>query len=331
MIDMSTRYLGLSLAHPVVASSSPLTGSIDSLIALEQAGAAAVVLPSIFEEQLEHELHHLSSASRDLFELTAEAHGGYLPELEFDDAGTEDQFTLITQAKEELRVPVIASLNGSTDGGWVHYASVAADHGADAIELNIYHVAADTEVEGTQVERRYLHLVESIRAEVDLPLAVKLSPFFSSPANIAHRLVEAGVDGVVLFNRFYQPDIDLESLDVTTDLVLSTPAEMRLVLRWMAILSGRISGSLAATTGVDTAQDVVKLVLAGADVVMTTSALLRHGAEHLTDLKNGTAEWFGNNGYESVAQARGSVSHRNVADPSQFERANYMKTITSYK
>ena len=331
MTDMSTRYIGLDLAHPIVASSSPLTANIDSLIELESAGAAAIVLPSIFEEQLEQELDYLAGSGMGHLELTSEAHGGFLPELDFHDDTTEDQFTLISRAKDELSVPVIASLNGSTDGGWVHYATVVGDHGADAIELNIYDIATDVDVAGQQVEDRYLRLVESIRSEIDLPLAVKLSPFFSSPANMARRLVEAGVDGVVLFNRFYQPDIDLETLDVTTDLVLSTPAEMRLVLRWMAILSGRIPGSLGATTGVDTSVDVVKLILAGADVVMTTSALLRHGPQYLATLKQGTNRWFEDNGYDSVAQARGSVSHRNAADPSHFERANYMKTLTSYR
>ncbi len=330
MTDLTTRYLGLELAHPIMASSSPLTGTIDSLLTLEAAGAAAVVLPSLFEEQVEHDLQSLEHGIYFGTALSPESNDGYFPSLDTYNSGSDRYLDLLIEAKKALGIPVIASLNGTSDGGWVHYATELQDEGADAIELNVYHVAADADLRAADVERRYLLLVESVRASIDIPLAVKIGPFFSSTAHLVRQLADAGADGVVLFNRFYQPDIDLDTLTVQPNLVLSSPAEMRLVLRWMAILSGRVDADLAATTGVHDAEGVIKLILAGADVTMMASALLHHGAEHLTTVLSDVQRWFTDHGYESIDQARGSVSQANVPDPSAFERSNYMKTLVSY-
>jgi dihydroorotate dehydrogenase (fumarate) len=330
MTNITTDYMGLQLKHPIVASCSPLTGNIDSLLALEDAGAAAVVLPSLFEEQVEHDslaFEH-SSAIGDGF--NAEATAGYFPALDGYNTGYDEYLDLLVAAKRELKVPVIASLNGTTDGGWVAYATMLQDEGADALELNIYLVAADPDQTGKQIEHGYLHLVESVRAAIHIPLAVKIGPQFSSPANMARRLADAGADGLVLFNRFYQPDINLESLAVEPNLLLSSPTEMRLTLRWIAIMAGRVDADLAATTGVHSAEDVVKLILAGANVTMMTSALLKHGPTHLRTVLNGMARWFAKREYVSIEQARGSLSQTSVADPLSFERANYMKALVSY-
>jgi dihydroorotate dehydrogenase (fumarate) len=327
--DLTTRYLGLELANPVVASASPLTGSIESLLALEAAGIAAVVLPSLFEEQVEHDsaaFDHLAWGP----ESSAEAHGGWFPALDDYNTGPEEYLDLLIAAKRMLQIPVIASLNGSSDGGWVHYAAALQDEGADALELNIYHVAADPDLASVEVEDGYLRLVEHVRGSIDIPLAVKIGPFFSSPANMARRLSAAGAEALVLFNRFYQPDIDLDRLEVVPSVVLSAPAEMRLVLRWIAILRGRVDAQLAATTGAHDAAAVTKLVLAGADAVMMASALLRHGPELVPTIVSELQRWFSERGYTSLDQARGSASQERVPDPSAFERANYMQALVSY-
>jgi dihydroorotate dehydrogenase (fumarate) len=329
--DLTTRYLGLTLAHPVMASASPLTGSPDTLLALEEAGASAVVMPSLFEEQVEHDTLSLGSHFDDEAAFNPEAYGGYFPALDDYNTGSDEYLDLLTMAKNELSIPVIASLNGTSEGGWTHYASTLEAEGADALELNIYHLAADADLTGDDVETRYLRLVEQIRSEISIPLAVKIGPFFSSPSNMVRRLEGAGADGVVLFNRFYQPDIDLETLDVAPNLVLSNPSEMRLVLRWIGIIYGRVGIDLAATTGVHDAEGAVKLVLAGASVAMMASALLEHGTWHLRSVLDGLEAWFTERGYESLDQARGSVSQRSLADPSSYERANYMRTLTSYR
>lgn len=330
MTDLTTDYLGLTLPHPIVASASPLTGSLDTLLELEAAGAAAVVLPSLFEEQVEHDSlamdHTLDVGSA----ASPEALGGFFPELDEYNTGADEYLDLLIQAKKELSIPVIASLNGISDGGWVEYARALENEGADAVELNIYLVAADPDATAADVEARYLQLVSHVRSSIDVPLAVKIGPAFSSPANMARRLADAGADAIVLFNRFYQPDMDLDTLDVRPDIELSTPAEMRLVLRWVAIMAGRVGAQLAATTGVHDAEGVVKLVLAGADVTMMTSALLQRGASHLSIVVAETQRWFDEHGYASLSQARGSVSQLSVPDPVAFERANYMKTLISY-
>lgn len=328
--DLTSTYLGLTLSHPIMASASPLTGDVESLLALQDAGAAAVVLPSLFEEQVEHEVMAYGSLLESEAAFNPEAYDGYFPDLDEYNTGAEEYLDLLNAAKQELSIPIIASLNGTSEGGWTHYASALEGEGADALELNIYYVAADPDATSGQVEDRYLRLVEQVKAEIGIPLAVKIGPFFSSPANMARRLASAGADGLVLFNRFYQPDINLDTLDVSPDLDLSTPAEMRLVLRWIAIMYGRVEADIAATTGVHDGRGAVKLVLAGADVAMMASALLHHGPGHVRTVVDDMRRWFTEREYASLDQARGSVSQVSVPDPSTFERANYMRTLVSY-
>ncbi len=331
MTDLETTYLGLRLRSPLVASASPLTGHLDTLLALEQAGAAAVVLPSLFEEEVEDEsmrLHSRLEMGADSFPEATD----FFPELEFDDIGPYRHVKLAAAAKDTLRVPVIASVNGITPGGWVRYAQMMADAGADAIELNLYSVAADPWRSGPMVESTYLDVVRLVRGAVDVPLAVKLSPFLSATAHFARRVVEAGADGLVLFNRFYQPDLDLETLDVLPRVELSDPRELRLPLRWLAILRPQLrTTSLAATTGVHSGLDAVKALLVGADVVMMTSALLRNGPGHLARVESELVAWLTERDYASVAELRGSVSHQAATDPTGFERANYLRTLASYR
>ena len=328
--DLATKFLGLDLSGPLVPSASPLTGNLDTLRRLEAAGASAVVLPSLFEEQVEHDamaVHHSIEFGAESF---AEATGGYFPEMDGYNTGPQHYLDHLEAAKGALEIPVIASLNGTSRGGWTLYARLCEESGADALELNIYLVAADMAATGEQVERQYLDLVEAVASAVSIPLAVKVGPYFSAMANMAQRLVASGADGLVLFNRFYQPDIDLDELEVMPNLVLSTQDELRLVLRWMAILHGRLDASLAATTGVHSAADVVKLLLAGADVAMMASALLLQGPEHLGSVLERVRAWFVEHEYQSVAQARGSLSQQHSPDPAAFERSNYMRTLVSY-
>jgi dihydroorotate dehydrogenase (fumarate) len=328
-VDLRTTYLGLELRSPLVASPSPLTGELDGLRRLEAAGVGAVVLPSLFEEQLTHDQLELDR----LLETTADHVGeaqSYFPDLEDYNTGPWTYLDHITQAKQALSVPVIASLNGITPGGWVGHAKRMRDAGADALELNLYTVATDPEVGAAELEARYLDLVADVRAAVTIPLAVKLSPFFTALANFAARLDGAGVDGLVLFNRFYQPDLDLDSRDVVPRLVLSTSEELRLPLRWIAILFGRVQASLAATTGVHTGLDAAKVLLAGANVAMMTSALLLHGPDHVQTVERELRAVIGEHDYDSVAQLRGSMSRDAMPDPAGFERANYMRTLTSW-
>lgn len=329
-MNLATTYLGLELENPIVPSASPMTREVESLERLEAAGASAVVLPSLFEEQIEHETMALHAALNYGAEISAESTGGYFPEMDDYNTGAGQYLSKLKAAKAALSIPVIASLNGTTPGGWTLYARVLEEAGADALELNIYIIAADPHEPGSQVEDEYLRLVEAVRRSVDIPLAVKIGPYFSSVGNMGSRLVAAGADGLVLFNRFYQPDIDLELLSVEPNLVLSSSAEMRLVLRWMAILHGRIDTSLAATTGVHTVEDVVKLVLAGADVTMLASALLRYGPALVTNLVEGLGGWLADRGYDSLEQAKGSLSQLSSPDPKAFERANYMRTLVEY-
>jgi dihydroorotate dehydrogenase (fumarate) len=311
-------------------SASPLTGDIDHIHALVEAGAPALVLPSLFEEQIEHDemaLHFALEMGADGF---AEIPEGFFPHLDDYNTGPEDYLDLIRRAKDEVQVPVIASLNGVSAGGWTLYAQILADQGIDALELNIYRIAADQRTTSAEVEQSYLDLVETVKKSIEIPLAIKVGPYFSSMADMARRFDEAGVDALVIFNRFYQPDIDLNTLGVTPNLVLSDPAELRLVLRWLAILHGRIDCDLAATSGIHEAEEAIKAILAGATVTMMASALLRHGAARLGEVRDGLAAWLTENDYESVSQARGSLSYQAVPDPEVFERTGYMQTLTSY-
>ena len=327
-VDLSTRYLGLPLAHPVVASASPLTGSVDSLKRLQDAGVAAVVLPSLFEEQIEHDEMATHNLMEYGAELSPEAQG-FFPELQYT-TGPDKYLQLVGAAKKALSVPVIASLNGYTPGGWTSIARQLQDAGADAIELNVYFLAASVGDTSAEVESRYVELVESVTRQVSVPVAVKVAPYFSAMANMAARLAKAGASGLVLLNRFLQPDILLEELEVAPHLVLSTSDELRLALRWIAILRGRIGVSLAATGGAHTPDDVLKLLLAGADCVMIASSLLAKGPAHVGTLVRGVEAWMTEREYSSVEQMKGSLSQQSCPDPDAFERANYMKALKSY-
>ncbi len=328
-VDLTTRYLGLELQSPLVASPSPLGHSLEMLKRIEDAGAAAVVLPSLFEEQIEHEafeVHRVLEAGSESFGEAL----SYFPELDDYNTGPGPYLDHLSAAKELLTIPVIGSLNGFSPGGWVRYAKLMQDAGADALELNVYFVATDVFMSSEQVEERYLELVRAVREVVTIPVAVKVGPYFSSMASMARRLAEAGADGLVLFNRFVQPDIDLETLTVVPKVNLSTSAELLLPLRWVAILRGRVAASLAATTGVHRAEDVLKLLLAGADVTMTTSAILRDGPERLRELVIGLRALLEKGEYESVEQLKGSMSQASCADPEEFERSQYMRALVSY-
>ncbi len=327
-VDLRTRYLGLDLAHPIVASASPLTGSIDSLKRLQDAGIAAVVLPSLFEEQIEHDEMSAHNLMMYGAELSPEAQG-FFPEMQYS-TGPDKYLQLIADAKKALRVPVIASLNGYTPGGWTGIARKFQEAGADALELNVYFLAASIDDTSAEVEARYVELVESVTRQVSIPVAVKVAPYFSAMANMAARLAKAGARGLVLFNRFLQPDIALEELEVAPRLVLSTSDELRLALRWIAILRGRVEVSLAATGGAHTPEDVLKLLLAGADCVMLASSLLTKGPKHVGTLVRGIEAWMREREYASVAQLKGSLSQESCPDPDAFERANYMKALKSY-
>jgi len=330
-VNLETSYLGMTLSSPLVVAASPLGRRVASLRRLEAAGAAAVVLPSLFEEQIEHDSYQMEAARESGAGIYQEAARGYLPEAaEEHQNGSERYLALLAEARQALQIPVIASLNGASAGGWVEYARKMEEAGASALELNVYLIAADADETGEAVERRYLDLVTAVRRAIGIPLAVKVGPYFSSMANMARRLVEAGADGLVLFNRFYQPDIDLEDLKVRPNVELSTSAELRLPLRWIAILKGRIDASLAASTGVHTAADVLKLVMAGADVAMSASALLKQGPGWLTKVRDEMSAWMEAHEYDSIEQMKGSLSQRAADDPAAFERANYMESLITY-
>ncbi len=328
-MNLETNYMGIPLANPLIPSASPMTGDLDSIRRLEDAGAAAIVLPSLFEEQLRHDaeelVHHLDHATDSYGEALT-----YFPANDEFAIGPEEYLKHVDEAKRATRIPVIASLNGSTTGGWTDYAREMEKAGADAIELNIYRIAADIDVSGPDVEQSYIDILSAVRSAVNIPVAVKLGPYFSSMANMAKRLDDAGADALVLFNRFYQPDIDLEVIEVVPNVVLSNSHEMRLPLRWIAILHGRIQASLAATTGVHTANDAIKMTMAGADAIQIASALLRRGSRAITEILDGMRQWMEENEYESLEQMKGSLSQKSCPDPSAFERANYMRALQRY-
>ncbi len=329
-MDLSTNYLGLKLKNPIVPSASPLSQTVDSVKALEDAGAAAVVVYSLFEEQINHEsgeLDHFLSHGTESF---AEALS-YFPSPSQFKLTPSQYVEHIAKLKKAVNIPVIGSLNGVSRGGWVNYAKKIEEAGADALELNVYYVATDAEMTGADVENMYIDALKAVKQNVKIPVAIKLSPYFSSMANMAKKLDEAGADGLVLFNRFYQPDFNLEKLEVEPNLVLSSNWEMRLPLRWIAILYGNIKANLAATSGIHSHQDIIKVMMAGADAAMVCSELLVNGVGRITAMLKGMEEWMTENEYSSVQMMKGSMSQKSCAEPAAFERANYMKTLQSYK
>lgn len=330
-MNLQTEYLGLKLKNPLVPSASPLSAEVAAVKRMEDNGAAAVVLYSLFEEQINNENRAIDHFLTSTGESYAEALS-YFPEPEqYHNLEADDYLEHIRRLKESVDIPVIASLNGVSKGGWMSYALKMEEAGADALELNIYYIAADPELDSAEVESMYLDNIRSVKESVSIPVAVKLSPYFSAFANMAIKMEKAGADGLVLFNRFYQPDIDLETLEVTPGLELSRSGEKRLPMRWIAILRPHLTCSLAATTGVHSAEDAVKMILTGADVVMMTSLLLQRGIDSLGVLLREMKFWMEEKGYESVDQMRGAMSSASVADPVAFERANYLKILQSYK
>jgi dihydroorotate dehydrogenase (fumarate) len=328
-MDLTTRYMGLDLKNPLVASASPLNADLGNLKRLEDAGTAAVVLPSLFEEQIEANAARYDHLTGVNTESSPEARSYFPAPAEYK-VGPRRYLDLVHRASRSLDIPVIASLNGTTDHGWISYAKSIEEAGAAGLELNIYFIPADLSLTGHDVEQRYLDILKSVRAMVSIPVAVKLSPYFSAVGSMALALEQAGADALVLFNRFYEPDLDIARLQVLTDLKLSQPDEIRLPLLWLAVLSGRVKVSLAATTGVTSADEVVKYLLAGADVVMTTSALLRHGVDYVAVLLEGLMSWLRAREFASVNQMRGIMSQQRVQDPQAFERANYIKILQGY-
>ena len=329
MIDLSTRYLGLTLKSPLVASASPLSETIADVRRLEDAGAGAIVLPSLFEEQITLESHELDRHLSHGAESYAEALT-YFPDMQGYNLGPEGYLDHLRRARAAVDIPVIASLNGVSTGGWIAYAKCIEEAGADALELNAYYIPTDPALTGAEVEQMYVDLVREVRTSVRIPVAVKLSHFFSALANLAARLDHTGVDGLVLFNRFYQPDFDLERLEVVPRLTLSHPVELLLRLHWAAILYGHVRADLALTGGVHGAEDVLKAMMAGARVAMMASALLQHGIEHLGRVRREIEAWMEAHEYASIRQMQGSMSYRAVVEPAAYERANYMKVLSSY-
>ncbi len=328
-MDLSTRYMGLNLRSPLVPSASPLSDEIDDVRRMEDVGAAAVVLYSLFEEQITRESEALQQHLMYGTESFAEALT-YLPEPEEYRAGPDEYLDHIRKAKEAVRIPVIASLNGSSIGGWVDYAKKMQQAGADALELNVYYIPTDMDLSAVEIEQTYIDILKAVKSVVSIPVAIKLGAFFSNMANMARRLDQAGANALVLFNRFYQPDIDLETLEVRPNVLLSTPQALRLPLRWIAILYDRIKADMAATSGIHNAQDALKVLMAGADVAMLCSALLRNGIEHMRKIETEMCEWMEEHDYESVRQLQGSMSQKYCSDPAAFERSQYMRAVLSY-
>jgi dihydroorotate dehydrogenase (fumarate) len=329
-MDLRTNYMGLSLRSPLVPSASPLSDSLDNLKRMEDAGAGAVVLHSLFEEQIRYERYAVQRALAQPLETYPPALK-YLPEPDEIEWGSEAYLRFIQKAKESVRIPIIASLNGATPGGWTSFAKAIQEAGADALELNIYSVPTDPNVAGAAIEQECVDIVKAVKAVVSIPVAVKLSPFFTNFAHMARRLDEAGANGLVLFNRFYQPDIELETLELTPSVYYSSPMALRLPLRWIAILYDRVGASLAATGGIHSGTDALKLLLAGADVTMVCSVLLRHGIERLRLLEQELCTWMQEHDYDSVCELKGLLSHKHCDDPSAYERAQYLRTLRTFK
>jgi dihydroorotate dehydrogenase (fumarate) len=330
MVDLSTTYMGLRLKNPIVPSSSPLSHTVEGIRRLEDAGAAAVVMYSLFEEQITLDSLLITHQLDRTTHHTAEALS-YFPELACYNVGPERYLNLVAAAKRATGIPIIGSLNAFSPGGWTHYARLIEEAGADALELNVYYIPADPLLSGAEVERVYVDILREVRQSVSIPVAMKLSPHFSSPGHVASRLVDEGADALVLFNRFYQPDFDLENLEVAPRLVLSGSHEIRLPLAWVAILYGQLLTDFAITTGVHTHEDVLKGLMAGAKVTMMASELLRRGVGRITEILSALEAWMEEREYESVTQMIGSMSQTNVANPSAFTRANYMKLLAAYR
>jgi dihydroorotate dehydrogenase (fumarate) len=329
-MDLKTKYLGMTLRSPIVVSASPLTEYVQNIKMMEDAGAGAVVLHSLFEEQIrleQQELHYHTTHGTESFAESL----SYFPEQEDYKLGPEEYLEQIKKAKESVKIPIIASLNGSTIGGWTEYAKEMEQAGADAIELDVYYIPTDMSLSGANVEQTYIDILRSVKSVVNVPVAIKLSPFFSNMANMAQRFDDAGANALVLFNRFYQPDIDLEEFEVKPNVILSTSHAMRLPMRWIAILKDKIAADLAATSGIHTGVDVVKMLLVGSNVTMVCSALLKHGIFHIQNMENHLVEWMEQNEYDSVEEMIGAMSQQKTTDPSAFERAQYMKALTYYK
>ena len=329
-MDLTTRYMGLELAHPVIPSASPLSQSLDGIRRMEDAGASAIVMYSLFEEQIEGESHlldhYLSYGANSFSEALS-----YFPEMDSYNVGPQEYLDLISRAKDAVNIPIIASLNGASPGGWIEYARLMQEAGADGLELNIYYIPTNPLLSAADVEQMYLDVLQGVKSNVTVPVAVKTGPFFSAFANMAMRLAKGGADALVVFNRFYQPDFDLDELSVTPNLVLSSSHEMRLPLRWVAILYGLVPVDFAITSGVHGHQDVLKGLMAGAKVTMLASELLRNGVTRIGEIIGEMQRWMEEHEYESVAQMQGSMSQRNVAEPAAFERANYMKVLQSWQ
>lgn len=329
MADLATMYLGMRLKNPLVVSPSPLCTGLDNIRRMEDAGAAAVVLHSLFEEQLRHESNHLNENLMQGTDAFAESLS-YFPEPSEFRLGPDKYLDLIRRAKEAVNIPIIGSLNGVSEGGWTEYARLMEEAGADAVELNEYFLPTSTDMSDAQVQTMYEELVRSVKANLNVPVAVKIAPFFTALPYAAKRLADAGADALVLFNRFYQPDFDLEALEVKPDVVLSGSSTLRLRLRWVAILYGRIPADLAITGGVHTHEDVVKAMMAGAQVAMMASALLRNGIGYISKVHDALVQWMDEREYDSIQMMQGSMSQRSVPDPAAFERANYVRVLTSY-
>ena len=329
-MNLTTTYLGLFLKNPLVASSSPLSHTVDSIRRLEDNGAAAVVMYSLFEEQIGFDSYYIDHHLTQGVDSYAESIS-YFPDMRSYNVGPDEYMNLIRRAKEAVDIPIIGSLNGASVGGWTDYATLMEEAGADALELNVYYLPANTDVTGLEVEALYLDILSAVRQVVNIPVAVKLSPFFSSVANMASRLADQGADGLVLFNRFYQPDFDLENLEVAPRLVLSNSDDLRLPLRWVAILYGRVDADLAITSGIHNSHDVIKGLMAGAKVTMMASELLQNGVRRIGQVLTDLVTWLNEHEYESVTQMIGAMSQKHCAEPAAFERANYMKMLQSYR
>ena len=329
-MDLTTRYLGLNLRTPLVPSASPLSDDLDNIKRMEDSGASAVVLHSLFEEQVRNEQdaiqQHLAYGTDSFPESLT-----FFPEPKDFIAGPEEYLSKIRKAKDAVSIPIIASLNGNAIGGWVDYAKKIQQAGADALELNVYSIPADLDKTSAEIEESYVEIAKAVKAVVHIPVAVKLSPFFSNVGNMAKRLDQAGVNGLVLFNRFYQPDINLEELEIQANIHLSTQQDMRLPLRWIAILYGRIKADLAATSGIHCAVDVLKMLMVGADVTMLCSVLFTRGIGIIREIETDMANWLSEHDYQSLRQLQGSMSQKYCSDPTSFERAQYMRAVISYK